>query len=88
VLGTFVASPAPPDAAELVAALRARADALPPGELASVSILSTPGAGDAVVCRTVGRSAEAALAFLRAAWTDARPTLLGRSAAAPRIWAT
>jgi urease accessory protein len=87
VLGTFMAAPAPPDAVDLVAAIRARAAALPPGELASASILPSAD-GDAVVCRTLGRSAEAARAFLRAAWADARPALLGRPAAAPRIWAT
>ncbi|HVU52399.1 MAG TPA: urease accessory protein UreD [Polyangia bacterium] len=85
VLGTFVASPAPAAAGELLAALRARAEALPEGELASATLL---GDGDALVCRYVGASAERARTFLRAAWADARPTLLGRAACPPRVWAT
>jgi urease accessory protein len=85
VLGTFVASPAPAACASLLAAIRARAEVLPPGELASASLL---GDEDALVCRYVGASAERARAFLRAAWADTRPTLLGRAATPPRVWAT
>jgi len=88
VLGTFVASPAPAAAAELLAAIRARAEALPAGELASATLLGQPAADDALVCRYVGASAERARAFLRAAWADTRPTLLGRAAIPPRVWAT
>jgi urease accessory protein len=85
VLGTFVASPAPAPCAALLAAIRARAEALPRGELASATLL---GDADALVCRYVGASAEGARAFLRAAWADTRPTLLGRAALPPRVWAT
>jgi urease accessory protein len=85
VLGTFIASPAPAASAPLVEALRARAGALAGGDLASVTIL---GDGDALVCRYLGASAEAARAFLRAAWAETRLPLLGRPAIAPRVWAT
>jgi urease accessory protein len=85
VLGTFIASPAPAASAPLVEELRARASALPTGELASATIL---GDGDALVCRYLGASAEAARAFLRAAWAETRPPLLGRPATPPRVWAT
>lgn len=85
VLGTFVASPAPARCADLLSALRARAGTLPSGELASATLL---GDEDALVCRYVGTSAERARTFLRTAWADARPTLLGRAASPPRVWAT
>jgi urease accessory protein len=85
VLGTFIASPAPAASAPLVEELRARAAALPAGELASATIL---GDGDALVCRYLGASAQAARTLLRAAWAETRPRLLGRPATAPRVWAT
>jgi urease accessory protein len=85
VLGTFIASPAPVASAALVDALRARAAALPAGELASATIL---GDSDALVCRYVGGSAEGTRHFLRDCWAAARPTLLGRAATPPRVWAT
>ena len=40
------------------------------------------------VLRWRGPGAEAGWALLRAAWACARPALLGRTACAPRIWAT
>jgi len=83
VLGTFVASPAPRD--DVLPAIRARAEALPVGELAAATIV---GGGAALVCRYVGASAERAHAFLRAAWADARLALLGRAPCPPRIWST
>jgi urease accessory protein len=85
VLGTFIAAPAPPASADVLASIRARAGELGPGELGSATLL---GAGDALVCRYVGASAERASAFLRAAWADARPALLGRAPVRPRVWAT
>jgi urease accessory protein len=85
VAGTFIASPAPVASAELLAAVRARAEALPAGDLGSATVL---GDGDALVCRYVGASAERATRFLRAAWADARPALLGRAPSPPRVWAT
>jgi urease accessory protein len=85
VLGTFLASPAPAACGELLASIRARAEALPSGDLASATLL---GDEDALVCRYVGTSAERARALLRAAWADTRPTLLGRAATPPRVWAT
>jgi urease accessory protein len=85
VLGTFIASPAPTDSAAVLAGVRARAEALPAGELASATVL---GAGAALVVRTVGASTERASAFLRATWADLRPALLGRAPCPPRVWAT
>jgi urease accessory protein len=85
VLGTFIASPAPAASSPLVEALRAGSEALPAGDLAAATIL---GDGDALVCRYLGASAESARAFLRAAWAETRPLLLGRPATPPRIWAT
>jgi urease accessory protein len=89
VLGTLVASPAPTDAGALLAAMRARAEALPAGELGAATLLGGERGDDtALVCRYVGASAEGARRFLRAAWADLRPALLGRTPVAPRIWAT
>ncbi|HVR01698.1 MAG TPA: urease accessory protein UreD [Polyangia bacterium] len=85
VLGTFIAAPAPPASADVLASIRARARELGAGELGSATLL---GAGDALVCRYVGASAERASAFLRGAWADARPALLGRPPVPPRVWAT
>ena len=85
VLGTFISSPAPAASDEVLAAIRARAAALPAGELASATVL---GDGAALVCRYVGASAERARTFLRAAWADARLPLLGRAPTPPRVWAT
>jgi urease accessory protein len=85
VLGTFVASPAPTPSDDLLLAIRARADALPAGELAAATLVA---GGGALVCRYVGASAERAHAFLRAAWADARRALLGRAPCPPRIWTT
>ena len=83
VLGTLLASPAPADAADLLTAVRGRADALPAGDAGGATIV-----GGALVCRYVGASTERAHAFLRAAWADARVALLGRAAHPPRVWAT
>jgi urease accessory protein len=41
-----------------------------------------------MVCRYLGTSAEQARAYLGRAWALLRPALIGRPAAAPRIWAT
>ena len=85
VVGTFIASPVPAASAGVLAAIRARAAELPAGDLASATIL---GAGAALVGRYVGPSTERASAFLRAAWADVRPALLGRAPCPPRVWAT
>jgi urease accessory protein len=87
VLGTFFAAPAPAPCDDLLEAVRARAGALPEGELGSATVLGR-GEASALVCRYVGASAERASTFLRAAWADARTALLGRAPAFPRIWAT
>jgi urease accessory protein len=88
VMATLLAVPAvAADVAPLVAALRVSADALPAeaGDLGSVTTLA---AGAVVACRYVGPSVERAGAFLRTAWSLARPALLGRPATPPRIWST
>ncbi|HEY2899989.1 MAG TPA: urease accessory protein UreD [Polyangia bacterium] len=90
VLGTLLATtPAvlPPGAstADVMDPLRALAVALPPGDLGAIT---TVGDGAALVCRYLGSSAERCAAFLRAAWRVLRPTVIGRAATPPRIWAT
>jgi urease accessory protein len=91
VLGTLLAAPAPAEvqtaaqAGATLQALRALADALPAGELGSVTVL---GEGAALACRYLGASAERGRRFLHAAWRLLRPALLGRPATPPRIWAT
>ncbi|HVX93535.1 MAG TPA: urease accessory protein UreD [Polyangia bacterium] len=87
VLGTFFASPAPAACDDLLDAARARAAALPAGDLGAATVLGR-GDASALVCRYVGASAERASTFLRAVWADARAALLGRAPAFPRIWAT
>jgi urease accessory protein len=86
VMGTLLAAPAATmDLGPLVAALRARAEELPPGDLGASTLLAD---GAVLACRYVGASAERGGRFLRAAWALARGPLLGRAAVAPRIWAT
>jgi urease accessory protein len=87
VLGNFFASPAPASCDDLLDAIRARAAALPTGDLGAATVLGR-GDASALVCRYVGASAERASTFLRAAWADTRAALLGRAPAFPRIWAT
>jgi urease accessory protein len=84
VVGSMVAAPAPAGDAAL-SALRAVAAAAAPGDRAGVTVL---GDGDALVCRFVGGSAERARVFFQSAWTMLRPTVIGRPAVPPRIWAT
>ena len=81
----FVAAPAPPRIAELLPALRALGDLFAPAAHAGVTVL---GAGDALVGRYLGDSAEQARAFVHQLWTLIRPTLMMRPAVPPRIWAT
>lgn len=83
VLAFLVAAPAP-DAA-VVDAVRARAAAAEGGDLGAVTVV---GDGDALVARHLGHDAERARAFLHDAWRLVRPTLLGRPAVPPRVWAT
>jgi urease accessory protein len=86
VLGFLVAAPAP--ASEAVDAVRALAEAgatTTGGDLAAVTVV---GDGDALVARILGRDAERARTFLHDAWRLVRPTLLGRPAVPPRVWAT
>jgi urease accessory protein len=94
VIGTLLAAPAPPVDCDALAAIRALAQALPPGDLASVTRLGVGvgvGVGapaSALCCRYLGGSAERGGHFLREAWRLLRPALLGRVAVKPRIWAT
>jgi urease accessory protein len=60
---------------------RLRAVAPPDASLAGVSALPR-----VTVARFLGRSAEAARAYFTALWKLARPALVGREAAPPRIW--
>ncbi len=83
VLALLVATPAP--AAEAADAVRALAASTPEGDLGAVTVV---GDGDVLVARYLGRSAERARAFLHETWRLVRPTLLGRAAVPPRVWAT
>ena len=84
VLAFLAAAPAPAeDAVDSVRALAAAAT--DGGDTAAATVL---GAGDAVVARYLGGSAERARAFLHEAWKLLRPTLFGRAAVPPRVWAT
>jgi urease accessory protein len=83
VSGLLLASPAP--APEAVADVRTRAGALPPGDLASATVVAD---GDALACRYAGPSVERGRGFLREAWRIWRQAVVGRAATAPRIWAT
>jgi urease accessory protein len=83
VLASAVAVPAPP--AAVVDIVRARAAAMPDGDVAAVTVI---GDDDAMVARYLGRDAERARAFLHDAWQVIRPALLGRPAVSPRVWAT
>ena len=80
VCGTLLATPAAPLAGGLAELRAAAADA---GELAAVTI-----AGEVLICRYLGGSAERARAFFTRVWALVRPSLLGRRATAPRIWST
>jgi len=73
------------DLAPLRDEIRARAEALPAGELGAATLL---GAGSVLACRYLGGSVERGGRFLRAAWALARGAVLGRDAVPPRIWAT
>ena len=83
VLTLIVAAPAPD--ATIVEALRTLAAQTPDGDRAAVTVL---GEGTALVVRHLGGGAERARAFAQTIWQSVRPALLGRSATAPRIWAT
>jgi urease accessory protein len=83
VLTLIVAAPAP-DAA-IIDGLRVLAAKTPVGDRAAVTVL---GEGAALVVRHLGGGAERARAFAQTIWQTVRPALLGRAAAAPRIWAT
>jgi len=83
VIALLVASPAP--AADAAEAVRALAASAPAGDIGAVTVV---GDGDALVARYLGRSAERTRAFLHETWRLVRPTLLGRAAVPPRVWAT
>jgi urease accessory protein len=83
VLAFLVAAPAPDEAA--VESVRALAATAAGGDIAAVTVI---GGSDVLVARHVGGDAERARAFLHAAWRLVRPSLLGRAAVPPRVWAT
>jgi urease accessory protein len=83
VTGTLLAAPAP--GAGVLDAIRARAAALPGGDLGAATLLA---GGEVLACRYLGPSAERGRGFLHDAWRLWRPAALGRPACAPRIWAT
>jgi urease accessory protein len=79
VTGTMVATSAGKVQLELVReAVHGRDD-----DLFSATLL-----GDVLLCRFLGRQAEAARECFAAAWTAIRPSLLQRQACVPRIWNT
>jgi urease accessory protein len=84
VHGLMVVTPAP-TGGELLAALRAVAAAVKGRGRAGVTVLAS---GDVLVGRYLGPSAERAREFFQSVWTIIRPTVFGRKAVAPRIWAT
>jgi urease accessory protein len=86
VNGLLVIVPAAIDV-DLIARLRVVASAagVAGRGWAGVTVL---GAGEALVCRYLGASAERGRAFFQEAWAMIRPALIGRPAVAPRIWAT
>ena len=81
VFGMAIASPAPDESTD--DELRAFADEVPAGELASVTRVD-----GALVARYVGEDAERARAFFCRLWAAMRPDLIGAPAVPPRIWAT
>jgi urease accessory protein len=83
VIALLAAAPAPAPA--IVDEIRGCAGELDGGEAAAITVL---GAGETVVCRYLGGSAERARRFVHDVWRRLRPALLGREAVAPRIWAT
>ena len=80
VLGTFVASPVPAGALDL---LRSATGTLPAEDL--ISLTAMP---DVLVCRYLGPSAARARAHFGRLWTLLRPSLVGRPPCPPRIWMT
>jgi urease accessory protein len=87
VTGTLLIAPATTDVdlSALCSDVRARAEALPAGDLGAATVLRD---GAALACRYVGPSVERGGTFLREAWALARRAVLGRGASPPRIWAT
>jgi urease accessory protein len=83
VLASLTAAPAPH--ADAANAARELAAAAPDGDIAGVTVI---GDDDALVARYLGANAERARAFLHDAWRLVRPSLLGRAAVPPRVWAT
>lgn len=77
VLGTFLAYPVPP---RMATALREAADA---DQLIGLSVVD-----GLLVCRGLAAQADALKRRFLALWTQLRPPLFGRTALAPRVWAT
>ena len=83
VLALVVATPAPGAAA--LAELNALLAAIPESDRAGATLV---GLDDTLVLRYLSASAERARLFTQAVWRLLRPSLFGRPAVAPRIWAT
>jgi len=85
VLALFVAAPAP--AAEAVEAVRALAAEAAGGDLCGVTVVGD-GERSCLIARYLGHAAERTRDFVQTAWRLVRPSLLGRDAVPPRVWAT
>ena len=83
VLALAVATPAPEAAA--LAELSTLLAAIPEADRAAATLV---GLDDVLVVRYLSPSAERARLFTQATWRLLRPSLFGRPAVAPRIWAT
>ena len=89
VLGLLVSAPAPEAAVvEGVRALAAAATTATTTADGDIGAVTVVGDGDVMIVRVLGRDAERARTFLHDAWRLVRPTLLGRPAVPPRVWAT
>lgn len=90
VLALFVTAPAPAaDAVEAVRALAAAASVASgaPGDICGVTVVGD-GEHSCLIARYLGHAAERARNFVQTAWRLVRPSLLGRDAVPPRVWAT
>jgi urease accessory protein len=84
VMTLLAASPAPDETT--LESLRALiASSIDPPERAAATVL---GSDEVLVVRHLGDVAERSRTFVQAVWRLLRPSLLGRPAIAPRIWAT
>jgi hypothetical protein len=57
------------------------------GDLCAVTVVGE-GERSCLIARYLGHAAERTRDFVHAAWRLVRPSLLGRDAVPPRVWAT